>query len=396
MATLLITNATLITPEREQRDHAVLCENGRLRRVGPSADLQGQDADEVVDAGGLYLAPGFIDLHLHGTHRFLVDQGPEHVEALCRLLPRYGLTGFLPTMQPRPVPEDAAFLQSLAGIDSQGTQVLGFHLEGPFLTLTGALPEEALGTADAARVRALVAAAAPTPAIFSVAPDFEGIDALLPIMRGEGVPIFMTHTRADVAQAQAAIEAGVRHATHFYDVFPVPEERERGARPCGVVEAVLADERVSVDFILDGEHVDPIAVQMALRCKGPDRVCLITDANVGAGLPPGRYHFRQDAEVEFAYPGGPARGTERSRFPGGLAGSGLTLDLAVRNAVRMLGVEPALAVRMASANPARVLGLEARKGWLREGYDADLVLLDRDLNVQQTWISGRCCFQSGA
>ncbi len=130
---------------------------------------------------------------------------------------------------------------------------------------------------------------------------------LIPLMRENDAAVFMTHTAANVKQTQDAIEAGARHATHFSDAFRSPPETDPGVRPCGAVEAILADERVSVDFILDGEHVDPVAVKMALACKGPDRVCLVTDANIGAGLPPGKYINYRGEEIEFTYSGGPAR-----------------------------------------------------------------------------------------
>jgi N-acetylglucosamine-6-phosphate deacetylase len=159
----------------------------------------------------------------------------------------------------------------------------------------------------------------------AAATSFPGVDPLLDIMREECLAIFATHTRADVRATQEAIEKGMRHATHFCDVFPAPEERDLGVRPCGAVEAILADERVTVDFILDGEHVAPVAVQMALKAKGPLGVRLITDSNMGAGLSPGRYLFGKE-EIEFAYEGGPARMTEKASHPGSLAGSGLAMD----------------------------------------------------------------------
>jgi N-acetylglucosamine-6-phosphate deacetylase len=387
---LLITHARVLTPAGVTPDQAVLCRAGRIIRVGPTAEVRGEPADEVLDAQGRYLAPGFIDLHLHGCGRWLIDNGPQDLAAIARLLPRYGVTGFLPTVCPRPKKQDADFLRTLATVESQGAAFLGFHLEGPFLTLTGALPQEALGTRDPERVTALRDAARPYQAVFSIAPDFEGIGDLLPLMTAGGVPAFITHTRATVAQTQAAIAAGARHATHFYDVFPLPAETEPGVRPCGAVEAILADPRVSVDFILDGVHVPLVAVQMALQAKGPDRVCLITDANVGAGLPGGRYQFAAGIEVEIAALNAPARLTEKSDCPGALAGSGLTLDVAVRNAVKLLGLSPTQAVRMAGANPARVLGLTGRKGEIADGCDADLVLLNDALEVQRTWVGGVC------
>jgi N-acetylglucosamine-6-phosphate deacetylase len=389
---ILIKDVSVVFPDRVVKDQGVWVRAEKIERIGPMEKVKIDPVAQVVDGRGGFLVPGYIDLHIHGFYEYLIDNGPGDLLEICRLLPRHGTTGFLPSVCPRPAGEDAVFLKTLAGVQSDAARMFGFHLEGPFLTLTGALPPEALGRPDPKRVRALIEAARPYRAIFSTSPDFEGIKDLLPIMTEGGVPAFITHTKATVKQTQAAIEAGARHATHFYDVFPCPEVTEPGVRPCGAIEAVLADPRTSVDFVLDGVHVDPIAVAMALQCKGPDRVCLTTDANVGTGMPPGRYRFRNE-EVEFAYPGSPARLTENSCHPGCLAGSGLTQDRAVQNAVKMVKVSLPQAVRMASTNPAKVIGLENQTGRIQEGLDADLVLLDSDLQVQKTWVKGHCAFE---
>lgn len=162
---------------------------------------------------------------------------------------------------------------------------------------------------------------------------------------------------------------------------------EPGVRPCGAVEAILASPEVSVDFILDGVHVDPIAVKMALQCKGNDKVCLITDSNIGAGLDAGRYWFGNQ-EVVIPAPGAPARLAASNA----LAGSSLTMNLAVKNAVQMLGVDVPLAVKMASANPAKVLRCRT-KGLIKEGFDADLVLMDKTFSVLKTWVGGVCYYE---
>jgi N-acetylglucosamine-6-phosphate deacetylase len=392
MPQIIIKNAHVLLSDRVLEKHTVLFQAGNIVQVAPSAEISEAQADQVIDAKGRYLAPGFIDLHIHGVHSHLIDNGCEDLAAICSVLPQYGVTSFLPTVCPLPKGEDVKFLKSLASVKSEGTNILGFHLEGPFLALTGAFPLEALGQADKDRIKTLIEAAKPYRAIFSISPDLKDITELLPIMAANNTPMFITHTQATVQQTQMAIEAGARHATHFYDVFAVPQETDPGVRPCGAVEAILADPRVSVDFILDGEHVNPVAVKLALLCKGPDRVCLITDAMVGAGSKPGRYKFLEE-EVEFTYEGGPARLTEKSNQPGSLDGSGLTMDRAVRNARDMLGIDLPQAVRMASANPAGVLGIDDRKGKIVPGYDADLVLLDEQLKVAQTWIGGRCCYR---
>ncbi|RIJ46645.1 hypothetical protein D1614_18440 [Maribellus luteus] len=364
---------------------AIRIENGKIQAVGDVA-CEG----EVLDVSDFYIVPGFIDLHMHGIQYALVDNGPDDLQEICRNLPQYGVTGFLPTVAPRRKGEDAAFLSELSAIKKEGAEILGFHLEGPFLKITGSLSSESISQSDTSRVEALIQAAKPYRAIFSVSPDVEGIDKLLPLMTQDNTPAFMTHTAATVKETQEAIELGVCHATHFYDVFPCPAVTEPGVRPCGAVEAVLADKRVSVDFILDGVHVDPVAVKMALACKseGPGRVCLITDSNVGAGLEPGRFTFGNSGEIEFAYKGAPARLVKENV----LAGSGLTMDQAVRNAIAWLDIDLSEAVKMASTYPAETIGLGHRKGKLVDGYDADFVILDKQLNVIQTWIAGRQYF----
>jgi N-acetylglucosamine-6-phosphate deacetylase len=238
------------------------------------------------------------------------------------------------------------------------------------------------------RIENLKKAARPYKVVFGVSPEIEGICKLLPFMTQNGYPAFITHTIAKVEQTENAIKAGAVHATHFYDVFPYPGEKDPGVRTCGAVEAVLASNETSVDFILDGEHVHPAAVKMALSCKGREKVCLITDANLNAGLPPGKYKSFGDYGIEVFYKGGPARMDNESKYPGALGGSGLTMDRAVRNAVKMLNVEIPQAVAMASSNPARVLGLHNRKGFIKQGYDADMVLLNDELEVIRCWIGG--------
>jgi N-acetylglucosamine-6-phosphate deacetylase len=361
---------------------AIVIENGTIKAF----HAEGFSGMHTIDMGDAFIVPGFVDLHMHGIHQYLIDNGMSDLQEICRIIPQYGITSFLPTVAPRKEGEDAAFLKSIAGIDSKGANILGFHLEGPFLKLTGSLSANNVAKADPKRVKALINAIQPHKAVFSISPDLDNITDIIPLMTVDNTPVFMTHTAATVEQAQAAIALGARHATHFYDVFPCPPVTEPGVRPCGIVEAVLADERVSVDFILDGVHVAPIAVKMAMvaKAKGPGTVCLITDSNIGAGLHPGRFVFGDNGEIEFAYKGSPARKT----IDNTLAGSGLTMDQAVRNAIEFLDTDLFTAVTMASLNPAKVIGADNRKGKIQPGYDADLVIMDEAHNVIQTWVAG--------
>lgn len=363
----------------------LLIADGKIESVSFEAlpDL----SENVVDAEDMFIVPGFIDLHMHGIHTDLVDHGIDALQRISENLLLYGITGFLPTVYPRPAAEHVSFVTEIAKIHPKGASILGFHLEGPFLKLTGSLSQNAISkSADLPRTLDLIEACKPYKAIFSISPDIERIVEIIPVMAENKTPVFMTHTAATVEEAQAAIKAGANHATHFYDVFPCPPVIEPGVRPCGIVEAILADENVSVDFILDGVHVDPIAVKMALACKknGNGKVCLITDSNVGAGLEPGKFVFGESGEIYFEYKGAPARMTKDN----GLAGSGLTMDQAVRNAQKFLGLPLHEAVTLVSSNPAHVLHLEESKGKLLPGFDADILIIDENVNVHQAWVRG--------
>jgi len=400
MSTLRIDHATVVKIDAALPDSSVFVENGRIGAIFPSSEAEAHPADETFDAQGAVLSPGFIDLHIHGLRKDSADNGPEGLAGMKRHLPEFGVTSWLATLCPVLPGKDAAELSKLAAsvkdqTPADGAEVLGFHIEGPFLTLPGALPPEALGRADPQRVRNLIDAASPFPLTLSIAPDYEDILPLIQILKCNGGTVFMTHTAANVKQTLAAIAAGASHSTHFYDVSPCPDVYELGVRPCGYVEAVLASPEVSVDFILDGVHVDPVAAKMALQCKGPDRVCLITDAMIGSCSGDGRFLFGGYV-VEFKGEGLPARTPPDPKRPpelwNTLAGSNLSMNIAVRNAVRLLGVDLPLAVRMGSANPAQSAGVGNRKGRIAPGYDADLTLLDPDFHVLRTWVGGTLAY----
>jgi len=203
---------------------------------------------------------------------------------------------------------------------------------------------------------------------------------------------FITHTRASVEQTEAAIDAGARHATHFYDVFHVPEETDPGVRPVGAVETILADPRCTADFVCDGVHVHPMAIKCTLAAKGYEGAILITDSNIGAGLPEGIYRTPLGYEVKVV-PGNGARILDPTHpFNGALAGSSLTMDVGMANLMSWLDMPAEQIWAMGTSNPARILDLPD-KGVMRPGADADLVLWDQSdgqLRARQTWLAGRC------
>lgn len=385
-----ITNARLLLPGGPIQVGALYISEGRIARV----DLESAEpppGSVTIDAGCRLLTPGLIDVHTHGLHTFMYDKGPEDLLAIARILPRHGVTSVYPTLIPSPGPSFLDLLNGLAKIIPQlpGTiSMPGLHLEGPFVTLTGAacVPRDG----DVGYLREMLAAAEGRVAIMSISPDAPHIIPVIEHLREKSIAVFMTHTRASVEQTQAAIAAGARHATHFYNVFPFPDEQEPGVRQVGAYEAIYADPRVTVDFICDGAHVPPIAIEMALANKGPDRVAAITDSNIGAGLSEGTYDTPWGYPVHVR-PGDGARIDDPNhRYYKCLAGSSLTMDTAIRN---LLGwfkgnrfPEPHL-WRMVSSTPAAIMGL-ATKGTIRLGADADLVLWNEDLTPARTFCRG--------
>jgi N-acetylglucosamine-6-phosphate deacetylase len=332
------------------------------------------------------LTPGLIDVHTHGIGLQQFDAGAEAVRAGAAMLPRFGVTAFLPTLVPR---ADDAFLALLAETAAalptlDGARAPGLHLEGPFTALTGAGCATLDG--DLGLLEAYLAACGGRLKVMSISPETPKILPVIERLVAAGAVPFITHTRASVDETLAAIDAGAVHATHFYDVFPLPPETEPGARPAGTVEAILAHPRASVDFIADGVHVHPIVIQMALAAKGIDGVLLITDANIGAGLPAGEYPTPWGYPVRVA-PGQGARIVNPGHpFHGALAGSALTMDEGMRNLLAWLDRPAAQVWALGTRSPARLLGLNA--GVIVPGAAADLVLWNEDLTPAAVWVGG--------
>ena len=389
MPDMIIYNATVFHEGKFLHNSGIAVENGKIIHIDSTEKILQIDAEKRIDLAGEILAPGYIDLHTHGLLTYLIDKGKEDLEKMSANLPKFGTTSFLPTIIPHPAEEEISFLHDVAQAKAPGAEYLGFFSEGPFLAKTGAINPDALMDKTPERVLKIKNALKPYRVIFAISPEIPNLAA---VMANMDQPIFITHTQAGVEDSLNAVALGANHATHFYDVFHSPEETDPGVRPCGAVEVVLQNPEVSVDFILDGEHVAPIAVKLALTCKSIDKVCLITDSNIGAGLPPGRHTGIGSDEVEFAYPGGPARGTENSHAPGGLFGSGLTMDRAVKNVVKLRVGTAEEALTMASSTPAKILGVYGKKGDIAAGFDADFLHLDRDLNVKRTWVKGTLRF----
>ena len=386
MPSLLIRNVRVVEPGKSIRPGELLVRDGLIVSVGHSAGKL-PAGTTIVDGADRLLTPGLIDVHTHGVMHSLYESGPDGLRAAARELGRFGVTSVLPTIVPQ-IRE--GWLENLGRIAAaipsvKEVHIPGLHVEGPFMAVGGAACPTLPGDLDL--LERILAACAGRLAVMSVSPDTPNIVPVIRRLRQEKVTVFLTHTRAGVAETEAALDAGAVHATHFYDGFYAPAETEPGARPVGAVEAILADPRASVDFIADGVHVHPTAIRAAVAAKTWAGVILITDSNIGAGLPPGVYDTPWGYRVKVS-PGDAAR-HETKNF---LAGSALTMDRGMANLLNWLRLPPEQVWAMGTLNPARLLGLGA-KGRLEPGADADLVLWDENLIAARTWVKGHSVYE---
>jgi N-acetylglucosamine-6-phosphate deacetylase len=379
MLTALL-NARVLTPDEELTGATVVVRDGRIEAVGVGLALP--SGARTFDLTGLTLAPGFIDIHVHGGGGFsLITEDPEEIRSYARWVVSRGVTGFLVTLVGAPLPQMkrwlAAAVAASDGADG-GARPLGVHLEGPFVNTArgGALPAEGLRPPDVAEFLALAEAAQRHLKIITLAPELPGAADVVETARQRGVVVSMGHTDATYEQALKAIEWGVRQATHCFNGMRPFHHRDPGC-----LGAILSSPRLSAELIADGVHVHPGAMALLMAAKGPQGTILVTDGIAAAGLGDGTYSLA-DESIQV-------RGGVASLPDGTLAGSATTMDQVARNVVR-LGLAPlGEAARMASTNPAAALGLGQRLGRIAPGFAADLVALNDGLEVTMTFVAGQ-------
>ncbi len=361
MEELWVRGATLVSPDWPAPKKAdLLLRAGKIAEIGEKLSSKGK----VLDASDLFLCPGFIDLHAHGGGEGLFGADPESSRRAILHHLRHGATGIVASLMPAPLEALRASLATLANLGSP--VLLGAALEGPFVSpaRAGALSREFLLPPDVQTFRSLVLGFEKFVRIVALAPELPGAFSLLSeILRLGAIPA-LGHTDADYLIARKAVEAGASLFLHLFNAMRPFHHREPGA-----VGAAL-DTDAFVELIVDGYHLHPAAVRLALRAKGLDRICLVTDAVLGEGPEP-------------------------TRLPDGtLAGSRLTMNRAVQNFMAFTGCSLPEALRPATLNPARVLGLAHRKGSLTQGKDADLILFDEDWKIHGTIVGGEILWLS--
>lgn len=385
----IIANARIVLSDRVVPRGYLVFRDGVVAEIGEGAAPQGTVA---TDAGGRTTTAGLVDVHTHGVETYLYERSGEDLRRGVSRLARFGTTTVLPTLYSTMSRAHLAHLEGLAAVcdEDLGCHVPGFHLEGPFLALSGAAGRQL--PADLGLLRELLAACRGKVRVMSVSPEVKGVVGLIEHLVGAGVAVFLTHTAATAAETRRAVDAGARHATHFYDVFPVPAETEPGVRQVGAVEVLLSDPRCTVDFIADGVHVDPEAIRLALCCKGWGGVALISDSNIGAGLAAGRFETPWGFPVRVS-PEDAARIDDPKHVEfGGLAGSSLTMNRAVSNIAKWFGPTECELWSVATSNPARIAGLAKGVGRIEVGGPADVVIWNSDFTPHRTYLGGNEVF----
>ena len=374
MAVKLI-NGQVLTPAGLRDDVCVVVEQGRITAVGPP-DLT-PDGDPH-DLGGQILAPGFIDTQVNGGGGVLFNDDPsvEGVAAIGAAHRRFGTTGFLPTLISDDLDVIDRAIDAVEAAIAQGIPgVLGIHIEGPFLNA------RRKGIHDASKFRQLeddqidrLTRLKGGRTLVTLAPEMTTPDMIRRLV-GAGAVVSAGHTDADYAATTAALAAGMTGFTHLFNAMS-----QLNNRAPGVVGAALENQDAWCGVIVDGRHVDPVVLKLALRCRPADRFMLVTDAMPGVGGADDHFHL-QGRRITVS------DGVCRDEN-GVLAGSNLDMASAVRNAVSLLGVDLGTAASMASRAPAAFLGLDDARGSIVPGQAADFVVLNTDLTATATWIAG--------
>ena len=378
---LYIKNTTLYSPCERLDNATVLVDGGRIIAVGYAAAVACPPGAQVLDADGLLLTPGFIDMQFNGGFGDDFTADPTTIWQVAAGLPRWGVTAFLPTVITSPLERIAqaqqVVLSEPAGF--RGATPLGLHVEGPFLN-----PQKK-GAHNPAYLQlpALEAVAGWSPQtgvrLVTLAPELPGALPVIEALATRGVLVSAGHSTATFEEATMAFDAGARYGTHLFNAMPTMHHREPG-----LPGALLTDPRPVVGFIADGVHTHPSVISLVWQALGPERLNLVTDAMAALGMGPGK-HLLGDFEVTVD-------ATSARLADGTLAGSILSLDQALRNLIRLTGCTLADALATVTTTPARSLGLDHERGRIAPGYVADLVLLSPELEVRGTVVRGELVY----
>jgi N-acetylglucosamine-6-phosphate deacetylase len=384
----VFTATRLYTPLEEIQNPLLAVEDGLISEVSSRSTTEVPANTSLIDFGDAVLAPGFVDIHIHGGAGVdAMRASQSELPRLGQFLTTHGVTGYFPTTVAAPLDATCAALERLAdaieaassATDDNPVQArpLGIHLEGPFLShkRRGVHPPQNLVAPTLEIFERLWQAARGHVRMLTIAPEIPGAMEVIAEAARRNVCVSIGHSDAEMPIAQEAVKAGARHATHTFNAMRPLDHREPG-----IIGEVLSDDRLSADIIVDGIHVAPPVVKLFLRAKGRELAVLITDAISATGMPDGRYQL---GPIEVDVKDG------KCMSNGSLAGSVLTMDRAVRNVTQFSDWSLQDALRAATLNPARALGLAGHHGILSRGAEANFNVLSQAGEVLKTIVRGR-------
>ncbi len=371
---MIFKDFKLIFPDRIE-EGTVQIKDGKIMSFHPD-----EGSDEVILGEGRYLSPGFIDIHIHGAGNHDTMEGTfEALDIISRTIADHGTTGFLPTTMTVSLEDIKAAVEAAKDAVGKvgGASILGVHLEGPFISefAIGAQNPNYVEKPTIENFKEMVGEDLAFIKNITIAPEVDGALELIPFLRDHQINVSMGHTKATYKEAMEGIKAGVNHSTHLFNAMTPFSHREPGA-----VGAIF-DTDISTETISDGIHVSYPSLRTAYKLKTSDKVLLITDAMMACGMPDGTYSLGGQPVIS-------KDGAARLES-GALAGSILTMDKAVQNVYKNTNLPLHEVIKMASYNGAKFIGVENTKGKIALHYDADLLILDENLNVENVYVEGK-------
>lgn len=379
---IILSNADVVTPFHVRKNCSITIENGRI--AGMDKKPSGKTAKKI-DLTGKIVIPGLIDLHIHGAGGYdFARFDPGEMETLSSTLLSHGVTGILITLYPEPkkdlIKNIRHIVEAVSKINRRNI-ICGIHLEGPFLNrkMRGSLNPDNFLKPDMDDWYSIYESCRGHLKLMTIAPELPGSMDIIRDASFKGVVISMGHTEASYEDISIAIDNGAAQVTHIYNAMPPLHHRDPG-----ILGACYLSNELKVQLIADCVHVHPATIQFLLKVKGEQGILLVSDAIPAAGKPEGSYEF---AGKKINIKGGKAFLDD-----GTIAGSCLTMDLAIKNMIELAEIPIASAVRMGTLNPARVLRKDVNKGIIAVGKDADLVVLNRNYEVEMTMLQGEVVY----
>ena len=388
-------NGDVITSQRIIKNGSVLIVDGKIAEVSEGS-IECSNAT-IIDARGKYISPGFIDIHIHGGggHDFM-DGNVEAFLKIAETHARYGTTAMVPTTltsEKEGLFETLAIYEKAHAINRDGAQFLGMHLEGPYFAMSqrGAQDPRYIRNPDPEEYKEVIARSS-VISRWSAAPELPGAIEFGQYLRANGILAAIAHTDAIYEEVVEAVESGYSLATHLYSGMS-GVSRRNAFRYAGVIESAFIIDAMDVEVIADGIHLPAPLLKLIYKIKGPDRIALITDSMRGAGMPSGESVLGNiNTGLKVIIEDGVAKLPDRTAFAGSVA----TADRLVRNMINMADVPLVEAVRMMTLTPARIIGVDANKGSIAVGKDADVIIFDDNITIDSTFRQGRIIYNKSS